>query len=149
MQSRKNIELVKLMGGTTEDVFQAISMGMLLVSTGIKTKSFEHDFREGGSYTLEWNQGGFCTGRYLKIVANQLVSFSWKSSAHPCATIGETTVTVTLTPQGQNCELRLVHSGLEPGQVFDGHFQGWTESLATFADGLKTTAKTREFPIRN
>src|SRR5947209_2125895 len=109
MIDSKAINLSRVFNVPSATVFEAIRAGGLFQATGIKIESFHHDFREGGAYSLEWQVGGKCAGRYLEIAPDKKVKFTWSSEACESSTRGETTVTVTLKEQGKDCELRLVH----------------------------------------
>ncbi len=128
-------------------MFTAIQLGLFLMHLGVKKGTFVHDFREAGNYSLECNSGAFCSGMYMKIVPLQAVQFSWKSVGTPGATVGETMVTVTLTDKGANCDLAIEHAGLDEGKSYDEHLAVWQATLNAFAEQLRRTAKTREYPI--
>jgi uncharacterized protein YndB with AHSA1/START domain len=132
--SKKTIELSKKFDAPAAVVFQAIKEGQLLKSTGVKPDSFKHDFRVGGDFSLQWScvEGSACTGRYLEIVPNEQVRFTWTSTGCEGATKDETIVNVTLKDQGKKCEMTLVHEGLVAGISADDHLKGWTKSLDEF-----------------
>ena len=137
MASGKTIELIRKFNSPAQIVFEAIEKGLLLKSTGIKEETFVHKFCQGGSYSLEWKSEGRCSGRYVQIVPNQQVEFTWNSVDCKGATNNDTTVTVTLVAHGNECELKLVHKGLDDGFCYEDHLAGWIESLDDFVSDIK------------
>jgi uncharacterized protein YndB with AHSA1/START domain len=136
MKNLKTIELEKEIKASATTVFLAIKSGLLFKSTGITEEAFENDFRENGTYRLRWKSGaecgGKCEGRYVQIVPNQLVSFTWNSTDCKGATNRDTLITVTLKEQRGICFLKLVHEGLEDGFSHEDHLRGWITSLEDF-----------------
>jgi len=132
MKNQKAIELDRDIKASASTVFLAIKEGLLFKSTGIIAESFENDFRENGTYRLRWHSGGKCEGRYVQIIPNQLVTFTWNSSDCKSGTNGDTLVKVSLKEQAGICSLKLVHEGLEEGFCHEDHLKGWTSSLEDF-----------------
>ncbi len=132
MTNKKTIELIRQFDCPVNIVFDAIKQGLLFKSTVIKEEGFVHNFSEGGTYKLEWKSGGRCSGKYLQIIPNQLVKFTWKSEDCKAATSDNTTVTVSLISNNNGCQLKLVHDGLDDGFCYEDHLAGWTSSLEDF-----------------
>src|SRR6185295_10301744 len=108
MTDTKTIELTKAINAPLSSVFAAIKDGMLFRATQVKT--FQHEFRVGGAWSLVWEEEpakGF--GKYIEIVPERLIRFTWTSADHKSATGRETLVTVTLSPTKGGCILKLVH----------------------------------------
>ena len=139
MTDKQTIELTKKYDAPVAVLFKAIKNGQLLKSTGVKPDSFKHDFRVGGDYSLEWTSapGSVCTGRYLEIVPNEQVKFTWNSRGCNSAPSSETVVTVTLTDQGKTTEMKLVHEGLDAGFCYEDHLKGWTSTFEDFNVEMK------------
>jgi uncharacterized protein YndB with AHSA1/START domain len=135
-KNTKTIELKKEISASPEDVFNAIKLGALLTSTGVKAGSFKIDFKESGSYSLEWNSGGFCKGRFTQIIPNKSVVFTWHSTGCKSGTNKDTIVSVTLTGNENRCTLRLIHEGLDSGFSYEDHYRGWSSSLEDFQKGF-------------
>jgi uncharacterized protein YndB with AHSA1/START domain len=135
MTEKKTIELVKTFAAPVAVLFDAIKDGQLLRSTNVQPSTFKHDFRVGGDFYLEWTckTGGLCTGRYLQIVPNEKVQFTWNSKGCDSSPSSETTVTVMLKGVGKSCQMRLTHEGLDAGLCYEDHLAGWTSSLEDFA----------------
>ena len=127
----KALELKKIIDAPLTAVFDAIAQGQLLRSTAIIENTFQHNFKVGGSYFLNWKSRpeASCTGRYIAIEPNQLVKFTWNSTNCTGSTPGETVVTVHLNEHNGKCELTLIHEGLPAGVCFDEHLKGWTYTL--------------------
>jgi uncharacterized protein YndB with AHSA1/START domain len=127
----KTLELKKTIDAPASAVFAAIAQGQLLRSTAIIEKTFQHTFKVGGEYSLNWESKpeASCTGRYLEIVPSKLVKFTWNSRDCSGSTASETTVTVHLKEHNGNCELTLIHEGLTDGTCHDEHLKGWTYTL--------------------
>jgi uncharacterized protein YndB with AHSA1/START domain len=139
MTDKKSIELSKTFAAPASVIFDAISNGQLLKSTGVKPETFKHDFSVDGEYYLEWtsHDTGDCSGRYLQIEPNQSVKFTWHSRFHKAATNRDTVVTVTLTEDGKTTQMKLVHEGLDPGFCYEDHLAGWTSSVDEFDAELR------------
>jgi uncharacterized protein YndB with AHSA1/START domain len=127
----KTLELKKVMDAPANVVFEAIAQGQLLRSTAIIERTFKHTFKVGGEYFLNWQSKpqASCSGRYVEIVPNKLVKFTWNSKDCSGSTPSETTVTVHLKEHGGKCDLTLIHEGLPAGVCHDEHLKGWTYTL--------------------
>jgi uncharacterized protein YndB with AHSA1/START domain len=138
MNEQKSIELIKHIDAQASDVFDAIKNGALLHSTGINARTFKHDFKVGGKYSLDWTcvEGASCSGEYLEIVPNERVRFTWHSTGSASSTKGDTIVTVSITEHEGKSQLKLIHEGLEAGFVHDDHMKGWQSSLDDFANDV-------------
>jgi uncharacterized protein YndB with AHSA1/START domain len=86
--------------------------------------------RPGGSFRFELLPGEFCSGRYVEIVPDRRVVFTWgwESGALPVAP-GSTTVEVDLSERDGVTHVRLTHRGLDAA-MRDMHTDGWARYLA-------------------
>jgi len=94
------------------------------------------DPRPGGIYRVVVNPRSVVRGAYVEVVPYSRVVFTW-GFEEPDATVspGESTVEVTLTPDGDGTLLRLVHRDLpEPSRP--QHDKGWEH----FLDRLRLAA---------
>lgn len=67
-------------------------------------------------------------GRFLRLVPDELVEFTWVTEA---GTKGvETVVTVELKPRDDGTLLRLTHAGFADEESRDGHQEGWRVALS-------------------
>ena len=85
--------------------------------------------RPGGSFRFEIVPGEWCSGRYLEIVPDRRVVFTWgwDSGAIPVPP-GSSTVEVDLEPHPTGTLVRLVHRDLAP-EVRPLHAEGWSRFL--------------------
>jgi len=79
----------------------------------------------GGTFRITEPGGRVIEGKYLEVVPNRKVVFSWGGieGLKP----GETIVDITLEPDGDGTLVTLRHRGLPP-QVFEAHDKGWKNS---------------------
>lgn len=95
--------------------------------------------RPRGRFRFELFAGQFCSGRYVEVVPNRRVVFTWgwEDPAIPVPP-GSTTVAIDLEPRGTGrTHLRLAHTGLERAMQLL-HADGWARylrRLAAIAEG--------------
>ena len=89
--------------------------------------------RPGGDYRVRLNDLHVARGQYLEVVPYSRVVFSWgwEGEGHPVPP-GSSRVEITLTPDGSDTVVRLVHSGL-PAAARESHGQGWDHFLPRLA----------------
>ena len=87
------------------------------------------DPRPGGVYRVRVPQGFLARGEFTEIDPPRRVVFSWGWEGHATVPPGSTTVEVTLTPDGDDTVVRLVHSGLPDTSEAEQHAQGWDRYL--------------------
>jgi uncharacterized protein YndB with AHSA1/START domain len=82
----------------------------------------EADCRPGGIFQVKGPRGGVIEGKYLEIIPNRKVVFTWGGvrGLKP----GASTVEFHLEPQGRGTLLRLHHHGL-PNSLVQRHRRGW------------------------
>jgi uncharacterized protein YndB with AHSA1/START domain len=87
----------------------------------------------GGQFRFELVEGEFCSGRYLEVVPDRRVVFTWgwESGALPVAP-GSTTVEVDLEERDGKTHVRLAHHGLDDA-MRAMHEEGWHSYLARLA----------------
>jgi uncharacterized protein YndB with AHSA1/START domain len=83
------------------------------------------ELRPGGLFRMNVSGDGFATGRFLEVVPNRRLKFTWgwempERGIPP----GSSTVEIDLLPDGTGTLLRLMHTGLPPDWV-ELHRQGW------------------------
>jgi uncharacterized protein YndB with AHSA1/START domain len=88
------------------------------------------DPQPGGIYRVQVGREHRTAGEFVEVVPNERVvfTFGWEEPGHPIPS-GSTTVTITLTPEGEKTRLRLVHRGL-PAEAVPGHTGGWDHYLS-------------------
>lgn len=119
--------------------------------------------RPGGDYRVIINGHETVSGEVLEIVPDQRLVFSWgwEGGALPVAP-GESTVEISLEPDGEGTLLRLIHRDL-PQDVHKFHRLGWEYALDRLArvaagqdpgrDPLRSPARSahmasRSLPLR-
>jgi uncharacterized protein YndB with AHSA1/START domain len=93
--------------------------------------SAELDARPGGAHRVEVTEERVATGEYLEVSPPDRVVFTWgwETEASPVRP-GTSTVTVTLTPDGNHTIVKLVHSDLPSDGAAVAHGDGWDQYLA-------------------
>jgi len=68
-------------------------------------------------------------GRYLELVPNKLIDFTWVTG-NPGTLGAETRVSIELTPQGDGTQVKLTHAGFPDEETRNGHTEAWPQVLA-------------------
>lgn len=95
------------------------------------------DATPGGRFEINVTGSDIASGTYLEIDPPERVVFTWGWKGSADVSPGSSTVTVTLTADGEETILDLHHAGL-PGGADDAHQTGWTyflDRLATVSAG--------------
>lgn len=89
----------------------------------------EIDPRPGGVFRMNVRGDGFASGRFVEVVPNRRLVFTWgwETEGSPVAP-GSSTVVVELAPDGDGTLVRLTHRDLPPEAV-DAHRDGWEHYL--------------------
>lgn len=90
--------------------------------------------RAEGSFRFELFAGQFCSGRYLEVVPNRRVVFTW-GWEDPTIPVPPGSTTVTIELEARNAErtfLRLDHTGLDRAME-PLHADGWRQYLGRLA----------------
>jgi uncharacterized protein YndB with AHSA1/START domain len=85
----------------------------------------------GGLFALDFSKTPV-RGEYVEVEAPRRVVFTWGVAGKDSLPPGSTTVEVTLTADGPDTVVQLVHHDL-PTEEFDGHLEGWTSMLGRLA----------------
>lgn len=93
----------------------------------------ELDARPGGVYRVEVPQGFTALGRFEELDPPHRIVFSWGWDGHDTVPPGSTRVEVTLTPDGEETVVRLVHTGLPGAEELEQHDHGWNRYLDRLA----------------
>ncbi len=91
----------------------------------------EADPRPGGIYRVDVDGGAHVAcGEFVEVSPHERVVFSWgwESEDSPVRP-GTSTVSVTLTPDGDHTIVRLVHSDLPSKESANAHSAGWEHYL--------------------
>jgi uncharacterized protein YndB with AHSA1/START domain len=91
------------------------------------------DPQPGGIYRVDMDGTNVVRGEYIEVSPPHRVSFTWgwEDGGIPVPA-GSTTVEITLTADGDDTIVRLVHRGL-PLEVVETHAAGWRHYLARLA----------------
>lgn len=87
------------------------------------------DARPGGVYRVRVPQGFTALGEFQELDPPHRVVFTWGWEGHDTVPAGSTRVEVTLTRDGDETIVRLVHSGLPGAEELAQHRQGWDRYL--------------------
>jgi len=99
--------------------------------------SAESEAIPGGRFRMRMGNGMLAEGRFLELVPDERVVFTWGWHGHPTVPPGSTTVEIELAVDGDETLIRLVHRGLPPEET-GTHETGWRHylsRLATVAQG--------------
>ena len=87
------------------------------------------DARPNGEFRIEASGGEVVSGRYVEVVANEKVVFTWGwESMFPNILPGSTTVEISLTPDGDGTIVKLRHYNL-PSDAAGQHQKVWKQCL--------------------
>lgn len=97
------------------------------------------DARPGGVFEIRMPGGQVASGRFVEVVPQQRLVFTWGWEGEaPPVPPGSTTVVIELEPDQTGTMIRLTHSGLAPEPVAEHHRDGWErylERLRVSAEG--------------
>jgi len=84
----------------------------------------ELDPRPGGIYRVQFNTQEIARGKYVDLVPNQRVVFTWGWEGSGAVPPGSSTVEITLTRDGDGTIVTLEHRDL-PEEARAKHLEGW------------------------
>ena len=84
--------------------------------------------RPGGALAIAMPNGATAGGRFVELVPNRSVVFTWGWEEHPELPPGASTVEIELRPEGSGTRLRLTHQGL-PAEEVGIHTEGWNRYI--------------------
>lgn len=82
------------------------------------------DPRPGGIYQVQFNDQQIARGKYVEVVRNQRVVFTWGWEGDGAVPPGSSTVEITLTRDGDGTIVTLEHRDL-PEEARARHMEGW------------------------
>jgi uncharacterized protein YndB with AHSA1/START domain len=108
----------------------------------VECRSLSADIKTGGSFRIHMvsKKGDhIATGKYLEIIPNQRLQFSWtwESYAMP-----DSVVTIDLEDLGASTRLTLRHEGLPDREDAEQHTEGWTSIVEKCVSLLETHKAT-------
>ncbi len=99
----------------------------------IECRSVSADLKIGGAYRIHMvSEKGdhIAVGKYLEIIPNKLVKFSWQWENYA---IPDSVVTVEFEDLGKTTRLTLTHEGVPDQEDLADHKRGWTSAIEKFA----------------
>lgn len=87
----------------------------------------------GGVFWLNVTGDDIASGTYVEVEAPNRVAFTWGWEGNANVPPGSSTVTITLTTDGDHTVVDLYHAGLPDGDA-DEHAMGWTHFLGQLTD---------------
>ena len=90
------------------------------------------DPRPGGTFWLNVTGQDIASGSYVAVDPPNQVVFTWGWEGSAEVPPASSTVTITLTADGEKTIVELRHDGL-PGGTDDAHGRGWTHFIARLA----------------
>ncbi|KAA3630968.1 MAG: SRPBCC domain-containing protein [Calditrichaeota bacterium] len=124
-----------------ESLFQAFTTKEYMakwwsVNDGLPCSFIEMDFKIDGAYRfgmkdLEKNMEYIVAGRYVEIIPNSKISFTWCWEHE--SKEKETLVTFDFTPTKSGSELLLTHTKFKIEADKDHHTQGWSGIMETLS----------------
>ncbi|MBT8203324.1 MAG: SRPBCC domain-containing protein [Acidimicrobiia bacterium] len=90
------------------------------------------DAREGGLFSAQMPNGMNARGRFVRLVPDQLVVFTWGWVDRPGIPPGSTEVEISLEPDGDETVLVLTHRSI-PDDEASLQKMGWTHYLPRLA----------------
>jgi uncharacterized protein YndB with AHSA1/START domain len=102
-------------------------------------RSAELDPRAGGTLRCDINGRDIARGEYVAVERPERIVFTWGwEGEEPTVAPGGSTVEVLLTRDGNETQLRLIHSDLPSTESAERHSHGWShymERLTVIATG--------------
>lgn len=99
-----------------------------------KGRLAELEPRPDGTFRVEFpSTKDIAAGKYVEVVTNRRVVFTWGWEGNEMVPPGSSTVEIDLKPMGSGTQLRLVHRGL-PQEAVASHSEGWDFFLPRLTD---------------
>lgn len=151
-QAQETVRLQHLYDASPEQVFnawadpQALGKWFGPHSHSCEVEKFE--FSEGGQYQIRMipisndadcegdpTQDSVCAGQFVEIIPNERITmtFDWIENGAP---LGDSLLTIELSPVGDKTSLSLTHERLPDEQIRDAHESGWQGSLECLEEFL-------------
>ena len=86
----------------------------------------------GGAFRMRMGNGMLAEGRFVTLVPDERVEFTWGWHGHSSVPPGSTTVAVELLADAGGTLVRLTHRGLPPAEI-GSHETGWRHYLPRLA----------------
>ena len=131
-----DLNISRIFNSSVEDVFKAWTTPELLLEWFCNDGNAQFDITEGGEFNLsivcETDGIAELTGKYVEIVKNKKLVFTWIWKTPPLSEAGETLVTVEFIDLGGRTEIRLFQQGFSTEEFSKNHVEGWNLALNRF-----------------
>ncbi|MGA8039241.1 MAG: SRPBCC domain-containing protein [Acidimicrobiia bacterium] len=101
------------------------------------------DPRVGGVFSMTMGDGSTARGRFIELVADRRVVFSWGWLDRPGIPPGSTVVDIELIADGDGTLVVLTHRSMPPDEVRP-HEMGWAHYLPRLATAAEGGSPTRD-----
>ena len=144
--AERTIRIERVLAAPPDRVFDAFSDAESLSvwmcpSDDTTHATVELDFRIGGRFRIAMHgpERDFVQhGEYLAIEPGRRIEMRWVSE-WIAPEHAETRLVVSFEPAGEGTRLRLEHTDLPAGDVYDGHRSGWQHIVEALARELIST----------
>jgi uncharacterized protein YndB with AHSA1/START domain len=128
----KVIERTITIEASPETVFRLLTDPLEYVRW--KGRIAELEPARGGMFRVQFaDPKQVAAGRYVEVVPNRRVVFTWGWEGDAMVPPGSSTVEINLAPEGRGTRLHLVHRGL-PDEGVTTHAEGWDFFLGRLGD---------------
>jgi len=135
--NNSTVEVKRSFNASAARVYDAIAKGVLLQTCGAKPESIKMDLREGGEWSVIFGKDYPMSGKFLQIVKNEKLVFTWGND-------GE--VTITLKEKNGLTEMHLLHVGISSEKAAKDIDWGWRDGINDFSPHVgRTVVVEREF----
>jgi uncharacterized protein YndB with AHSA1/START domain len=132
------VKVERTLAQPTQAVFRALSEGRLFNNCGGELGRMELDFRSGGKYAVMFSNGEMTIrGRFLEIVPDKKIVFTWGDEGSSEGFPKDTRVSIELFAEGQKTRIVILHTGFADQEEADSHSYGWTSGLNDLSGELE------------
>lgn len=131
VKNGNEVRVERVLNSAPQNVFRALSQGMLFSNCGAVADGSEIDFRVGGGYKNFFvNANLTCCGKFLEIVQDKKVVFTWGDVGSDEG-FPKTNVLIELSPEagGSKTKILIVHTGFASQEDAEAHDYGWNSGL--------------------
>lgn len=144
------VRVEKTFKQSPQTVFKALSEGRLFNNCGASLQTMEIDFRIGGQYKIVFSGPGMVgRGKFLEIVPDRKIIFTWGDEGSDEGFPKNTRVTMELFSESGKTRLTIHHTGFTTKEEADQHNEGWTCGLNDLVAEIETgrIRLVRVYPI--
>jgi uncharacterized protein YndB with AHSA1/START domain len=135
--NNSTVEVKRFFNASAKRVYDAIAQGILFETCGAKPESIKMDLREGGEWSVVFGSDYPLSGKFLKMVKNEKLMFTWGIDGQ---------VTITLKEKNGVTEMNLLHEGITTEAHAKDIDSGWREGINDFSPHVgRTVVVERDF----